>query len=94
VEEIKEVLHTNSNSNFDFVQEEEINPVFCTCKKKWSTHFQILGFPYESKIDKEQGSIMTIGKNYDEVCMLINKKLGLCNRQKTGGAPRNVSHYY
>ncbi|HCO84515.1 MAG TPA: hypothetical protein DIT95_13400, partial [Arenibacter sp.] len=55
LDEIKEVLHTNSEQAiFDFVQE-EINPVFAHIKKS-DTHIQNLLLSYVAKIDKVTGS--------------------------------------
>ncbi|MCM4172844.1 GAF domain-containing protein [Arenibacter sp. TNZ] len=93
VEEIKEVLHTNSEQAiFDFVQE-EINPVFAHVKK-WDTHLQDLLISYESKIDKGTGSYYDHRKNYDESVMLINKKLASVIDKKQEEAQEMYPHYF
>ena len=93
LDEIKEVLHTNSEQAiFDFVQE-EINPVFSHIKKS-DTHIQNLLLSYETKIDKGTGSYYDHRKNYDQSVMLINKKLASVIDSKQEEAQQMYPHYF
>ncbi|MCK0191042.1 GAF domain-containing protein [Arenibacter sp. F20364] len=93
LEEIKEILHTNSEQAiFDFVQE-EINPVFAHIKKS-DTHIQNLLVSYESKIDKGTRSYYDHRKNYDQSVMLINKKLASVIDKKQEEAQEMYPHYF
>ncbi|MEQ9583083.1 MAG: GAF domain-containing protein, partial [Arenibacter sp.] len=93
LDEIKEVLHTNSEQAiFDFVQE-EINPVFAHIKKS-DTHIQNLLLSYETKIDKGTGSYYDHRKNYDQSVMLINKKLASVIDSKQEEAQQMYPHYF
>ena len=93
LDEIKEVLHTNSEQAiFDFVQE-EINPVFEHIKKS-DTHIQNLLLSYVAKIDKVTGSYYDHRKNYDQSVMLINKKLASVLDSKQEEAQQMYPHYF
>jgi hypothetical protein len=93
LDEIKEVLHTNSEQAiFDFVQD-EINPVFAHIKKM-DPNFQNLLLSYEAKIDKGTGSYYDHRKNYDQSVMLINKKLASVIDNKQEVAQQMYPHYF
>ncbi|PXX31682.1 GAF domain-containing protein [Arenibacter sp. ARW7G5Y1] len=93
IDEIKEILHTNSEQAiFDFVKE-EINPVFAHIKKS-DTKIQNLIASYEDKIDVTTGSYYDHRKNYDQSVMLINKKLALVIDSKQEEAQDMYPHYF
>ncbi|MBC8766536.1 GAF domain-containing protein [Arenibacter sp. BSSL-BM3] len=93
IDDIKEVLHTNSEQAvFDFVND-EINPVFAHLKKS-SKYYQDLLLSYESKIDMGTGSYYDHRKNYDESVTLINKKLAAVIDKKQEEAQKMYPHYF
>ncbi|MCM4163756.1 MULTISPECIES: GAF domain-containing protein [unclassified Arenibacter] len=93
LEEIREVLHTNSEQAiFDFVQE-EINPVFAHIKKS-DSYIQNLLLSYEAKIDQGTGSYYDHRKNYDQSVMLVNKKLASVIDSKQEEAQKMYPHYF
>ncbi|MDL5510894.1 GAF domain-containing protein [Arenibacter sp. M-2] len=93
IDEIKEILHTNSEQAiFDFVKE-EINPVFAHIKKS-DTKIQNLIASYEDKIDVTTGSYYDHRKNYDQSVMLINKKLASVIDSKQEEAQDMYPHYF
>ena len=93
IDDVKEVLHTNSEQAiFDFVNE-EINPVFAHLKKS-SKYYQDLLLAYESKIDLGTGSYYDHRKNYDESVTLINKKLAAVIDKKQEEAQNMYPHYF
>ncbi len=93
IEDIKEVLHTNSEQAiFDFVSE-EINPVFEHLKKSSKLYRELL-LQYESKIDMGTGSYYDHRKNYDESVTLINEKLALVIDKRQEEAQAMYPHYF
>ena len=93
LEEIKGVLHTNSEQAiFSFVVD-EINPVFEHLKKenealKKSIHI------YEDQIDENTHSYYDHRKNYDRSVMTINKKLAALIDKKQEEAQLMFPHYF
>ena len=93
IEDIKEVLHTNSEQAiFDFVSE-EINPVFEHLKKSSKLYRELL-LQYESKIDMGTGSYYDHRKNYDESVTLINEKLASVIDKRQEEAQAMYPHYF
>ena len=93
IEDIKEVLHTNSEQAiFDFVSE-EINPVFEHLKKSSNLYSDLL-LQYEAKIDMGTGSYYDHRKNYDESVTLINEKLASVIDKKQEEAQAMYPHYF
>ncbi len=93
VEEIKEVLHTNSEQSiFDFVRE-EIQPVFRHLKKAdRALRKQIAA--YEAKIDAATESYYDHRRNYDESVMRTNKRLAAIIDKRQEDAQRMFPHYF
>jgi len=93
LDEIKEMLHTNSEQAiFNFVIE-EVNPVFKHLKMHdadLKKHVE----EYESTIDDETNSYYDHRKNYDESVMLINKKLARVIDKKQEAAQEMYPHYF
>ena len=93
IDEIKEVLHTNSEQAIhDFVTG-EINPVLCHLKQI-DPDLKIMILEYESKIDPATHSYYDHRKNYDESVMAINKKLAMLMDQKQEEAQAMFPHYF
>ncbi|MGB5275278.1 MAG: GAF domain-containing protein, partial [Flavobacteriaceae bacterium] len=93
IDEIKEVLHTNSEQAIhDFVTG-EINPVLKHVKQI-DPDLKILILEYESKIDPATHSYYDHRKNYDESVMAINKKLAALMDQKQEQAQAMFPHYF
>ena len=93
VEEVKEVLHTNSEQEiFNFILN-EINPVFEHLKKEDSTLAKSI-VAYESQIDKNTHSYYDHRKNYDTSVMKINKKLASLIDKKQEDAQLMFPHYF
>jgi hypothetical protein len=93
INEIKEVLHTNSEQAiFNFVKE-EVLPVFKHLKKAKSTlNSQIEG--YENTIDQEMETYYDHRKNYDGSVMKINEKLVSVLDEKQHEAQAMFPHYF
>jgi len=93
INEIKEVLHTNSEQAiFNFVKE-EVLPVFKHLKKAKSTlNSQIEG--YENTIDQETETYYDHRKNYDGSVMKINEKLVSVLDEKQHEAQAMFPHYF
>lgn len=93
LDDIKEVLHTNSEQSiFDFVKE-EISPVFEHLKRKDSNlNKEILS--YESGIDMATDSYYDHRRNYDESVMKTNKKLAALIDRRQEEAQRMYPHYF
>jgi len=93
IDEVKEVLSTNSEQAvFNFIQD-EIVPVF-EHLKKGDTHIQKLITAYESKIDPGTMAYYDHRRNYDESVMLINKKLSAVIDKKQEEAQAMFPHYF
>ncbi|NNF20171.1 MAG: GAF domain-containing protein, partial [Flavobacteriaceae bacterium] len=93
MEDIHEVLNTNSEQSiFDFVQE-EINPVFEHLKKTDKEALDQIK-KYEANIDSGTASYYDHRRNYDETVMSINKKLaGIIDRRQVQ-AQEMFPHYF
>lgn len=93
IDEIKEVLHTNSEQViFDFVRE-EINPVFTYLKKSDNELNKMIVY-YEANIDAGTEAYYDHRRNYDESVMLINKKLASVLDKKQETAQAMYPHYF
>lgn len=93
IEEIKEVLHTNSEQAiFDFVKE-EINPIFHHLRETnrvLARHVTA----YEAKIDAGTESYYDHRRNYDESVMRTNKRLAAILDKRQEDAQRMFPHYF
>lgn len=93
IDDIKEVLLTNSEQAvFDFVKE-EINPVFEYLKKS-DKDLKELIFLYEADIDANTESYYDHRRNYDESVMLINKEMASIMDEKQEEAQLMFPHYF
>ncbi|SMC44523.1 GAF domain-containing protein [Cellulophaga tyrosinoxydans] len=93
IDEVKEVLNTNSEQAiFTFIQE-EIVPVFEYLKKSDAT-LQKEVLAYESNIDMGTNSYYDHRRNYDESVMLINKKLSSVIDKRQKDAQAMFPHYF
>lgn len=93
LDEVKEVLHTNSEQSiFAFIQE-EIIPVFEHLKKSDAELLDMI-MVYESNIDLETKSYYDHRRNYDESVMLINKKLSSVIDKQQKEAQAMFPHYF
>tara|TARA_R110000868_G_scaffold125037_2_gene330366 strand:+ start:32164 stop:34539 length:2376 start_codon:yes stop_codon:yes gene_type:complete len=93
IDEVKEVLNTNSEQAiFNFIQD-EIVPVFEHLKKE-NTAVQQTILAYESNIDMGTRSYYDHRRNYDESVMLINKKLSSVIDRKQEEAQAMFPHYF
>jgi hypothetical protein len=93
IEEIKEVLHTNSEQAiFDFVKE-EIQPVF-NHLKKINRGLRKEIERYESKIDSGTESYYDHRRNYDESVMRTNKRLAAIIDKRQEDAQLMFPHYF
>lgn len=93
IDDVKEVLHTNSEQAiFDFIQE-EINPVFAHLKISGPVLKELVE-AYEKDIDEGTESYYDHRKNYDESVMEINKKLAAVIDTKQEGAQNMYPHYF
>ncbi len=93
VEEIKEVLHTNSEQAiFDFVKE-EVEPVFSHLMK---TNKDLAGkiAAYEAKIDAGTESYYDHRRNYDESVMRTNRRMASIIDKRQEDAQRMFPHYF
>lgn len=93
IDDIKELLHTNSEQSiFNFVTE-EINPVLRHLKK---TDAELNKFilDYETKIDPDTDSYYDHRRNYDESVMMINQKLVHIIDKKQEDAQAMFPHYF
>ncbi len=94
IDDIKEVLHTNSEQAvFNFVVD-EINPVILHLKKLGHKDLINMIAAYESKIDMGTESYYDHRKNYDESVMMINKKLAKTIDKKQSEAQGMFPHYF
>ena len=93
IDDIKEVLNTNSEQAiFNFIQD-EINPVFDHLKEKnEALDKRILA--YEASIDMGTESYYDHRRNYDESVMLINKKMTSIIDKKQEAAQQMFPHYF
>tara|TARA_R110002167_G_scaffold233264_3_gene438503 strand:- start:3674 stop:6049 length:2376 start_codon:yes stop_codon:yes gene_type:complete len=93
IDEIKEVLHTNSEQAiFNFVME-EISPVFEYLKGA-DADLKNLIVAYETKIDPHTNSYYDHRKNYDKSVMSINKKLAATIDRRQDEAQAMYPHYF
>jgi hypothetical protein len=93
LDEIKEVLNTNSEQAiFDFVKA-EIYPVFKHLKKT-SKEISASIAQYEARIDAVTESYYDHRRNYDESIMQINKKLAGVMDKKQEAAQAMYPHYF
>ena len=93
LEEIKGILHTNTEQNiFDFVLD-EINPVFEHLKKE-DVEMAELVANYEAKIDANTHSYYDHRKNYDTSVMTINEKLAALIDKRQEEAQLMFPHYF
>lgn len=93
IDEVKEVLHTNSEQSiFNFIVK-EVNPIFEHLKKNdVALEKSILN--YESQIDANTHSYYDHRKNYDNSVMKINKKLASLIDKKQEEAQEMFPHYF
>ncbi len=93
VDDIKEVLHTNSEQAiFNFIQE-QILPVFQYLKDH-DDQFREQVSGYEATIDERTGTYYDHRKNYDESVMQINQELAEVLDQKQLAAQEMFPHYF
>ncbi|MCX2718180.1 GAF domain-containing protein [Lentiprolixibacter aurantiacus] len=93
VDDIKEVLHTNSEQLiFNFVQE-DVLPVFNYLKETDEEIGKSIT-AYESTIDKHTGTYYDHRRNYDESVMKINQELAEVLDQKQLAAQEMFPHYF
>ncbi|MCP4977410.1 MAG: GAF domain-containing protein [Maribacter sp.] len=93
LEEIKEVLNTNSEQAiFDFVKE-EVLAVFDHLKAS-DEELKELIVAYEEAIDSSTESYYDHRKNYDESVMRINKELAMVIDQRQEDAQDMFPHYF
>jgi hypothetical protein len=93
IDEVKEILHTNSEQDiFNFILN-EINPVFEHLKKE-DKQLKRSILEYESQIDENTNSYYDHRKNYDSSVMTINKKLASLIDKKQEGAQSMFPHYF
>ena len=93
VDDIKEVLHTNSEQAvFNFIQE-QVLPVFRYLIDQ-DDQLRELVSAYEATIDKRTGTYYDHRKNYDESVMLINQELAEVLDQKQLAAQEMFPHYF
>ena len=93
LDEIKEVLNTNSEQAiFDFVKS-EITPVFKHLKKT-DKEISLSISQYEARIDTVTESYYDHRRNYDESVMQINKKLATVMDKKQEDAQAMYPHYF
>ena len=93
LDEIKEMLYTNSEQAiFDFIHE-EINPVLHHLKRE-DANLRNLIISYESGIDMGTESYYDHRRNYDESVMEINKKLAAMLDKKQLEAQEMFPHYF
>ncbi|NJB71113.1 hypothetical protein GGR42_001575 [Saonia flava] len=93
IDDIKEVLYTNSEQAiFNFVKD-EINPVLKHLKKG-NKQVSELVKTYENGISEITGSYYDHRRNYDESVMLINKKMAALMDRKQEEAQSMFPHYF
>ena len=93
LEEIKEVLNTNSEQAiFDFVKE-EVHAVFDHLKET-DEELKDLILAYEEAIDSDTESYYDHRKNYDESVMRINKELARVIDHRQEDAQIMFPHYF
>ncbi|WP_041557533.1 cell surface protein [Cellulophaga algicola] len=93
IDEVKELLNTNSEQAvFNFVQN-EIVPVFEHLKNQDKELLQMI-ISYESSIDMGTKSYYDHRRNYDESVMMINKKLSAVIDKKQKDAQAMFPHYF
>ena len=93
IEDVKEILHTNSEQEvFNFITT-EINPVFEFLKKE-DAELENSILAYESQIDANTNTYYDHRKNYDTSVMKINKKLASLIDKKQEDAQLMFPHYF
>ncbi|WP_354668432.1 MULTISPECIES: GAF domain-containing protein [Cellulophaga] len=94
IDEVKEVLNTNSEQSvFSFVQN-EIVPVFEHLKTQGDEDLLSMITAYESDIDMGTKSYYDHRRNYDESVMAINKKLSSVLDKKQKEAQEMFPHFF
>ncbi len=94
IDEVKEVLSTNSEQAvFTFVHN-EISPVFKHLKAQGDEELLHMILAYESNIDMGTKSYYDHRRNYDESVMIINKKLSSVLDKKQKEAQKMFPHYF
>lgn len=94
IDDIKEMLHTNSEQAIYKFVNEEIAPVFAHLKKSESRELLQQIVSYEASIDSGTDSFYDHRKNYDESVMRINKKLAKVIDQRQEQAQEMFPHYF
>ncbi|MEM1337740.1 MAG: GAF domain-containing protein [Bacteroidota bacterium] len=93
LEEVTEVLYTNTEQAiFDFVHE-EINPAFHHLKRE-DASIKALIEVYESRIDESTESYYDHRRNYDESVQEINMQLAALLDQRQQEAQEMFPHYF
>ncbi len=93
VDEIKEVLHTNSEQAiFDFVKD-EVQPVFNHLKKS-NRELRKQIARYEARIDAGTESYYDHRRNYDESVMRTNRRLASIIDKRQEDAQKMFPHYF
>ena len=96
INEVKDVLHTNSEQAiFKFIQK-EIVPIFSFLKSEYANQQGLFNLivAYESKIDPQTKSYYDHRRNYDQSVMLINKKLSSIIDERQKEAQEMFPHYF
>jgi len=93
MEEVKEILHTNSEQEiFNFIMD-EVNPIFEHLKEQ-DSELEKSVLKYEAQIDGNTHSYYDHRKNYDTSVMKINKKLASLIDKKQEEAQLMFPHYF
>ncbi|WP_445381126.1 GAF domain-containing protein [Robiginitalea sp. IMCC43444] len=93
IDEIKEMLHTNSEQAiFNFIQEEMV-PVLAHLKKE-NTDLAAEIEAYEAEIDPETQSFYDHRRNYDQSVMRTNKTLAGLLDKRQSDAQQMYPHYF
>lgn len=93
IDDIKDVLLTNSEESISDFIHSEVNPVFEHFKKA-DTDLRKKVDSYEAMIDLNTHSYYDHRKNYDESVMKINKELASVIDQKQEAAQAMFPHYF
>lgn len=94
IEDVKEVLHTNSEQAiYNFVKS-EIEPVFRFLKKNDSSRLVKLISTYEKRIDSSTDTYYDHRKNYDHTIMQTNRQLAAVLDERQKEAQEMYPHYF
>ncbi|WP_077401206.1 GAF domain-containing protein [Cellulophaga omnivescoria] len=93
IDEVKEILNTNSEQTILEFVKKEITPVFKHLKNT-EPKIATLITAYEAGIDNNTGSYYDHRKNYDESVMKINEKLAQVLDKKQIEAQEMFPHYF